>query len=93
MGLNILIYDAAQQCIVDVPGFDTGKYAGDDDFIGATTWKYTAIPDDVSVMRPRDSEALRAWVRATIYPGNQDRLLWLIDHLNATPSHWLYPSW
>jgi len=106
MGLNIIAYRVTGIGPLEAPfggggcleterypNFDTGRYTGDRDFAMEIDWiHHPAEPEDRHY-RPEDFEAAKQWVRDNISPGNQERLLNLLDAMEKDPDLHVYFSW
>jgi hypothetical protein len=73
--------------------FDSTRYAGDRDFIASPIeWTYRPDPSgsDMPHCRPTNPEKAREWIRISIESaGNRDRLIALIDWLEANQDGWI----
>ena len=79
--------------------FDGLRYSGDREFM---RWIYDhceklkeplEAEDQYGLYRPDDFCAARAWVNAEVVEGNRQRLLNLLDMLEAEPDLWMDASY
>lgn len=102
MGLNIHVYWLKK----DSPDFqnppfewDSCRHSGDSDFVSNNVIKHVyherdARDDDYILWRPEDFGLAREWITTNIQPeGNRERLLKLMNDLEANADCWLFSSY
>ncbi|MBD2769723.1 hypothetical protein IC235_17675 [Hymenobacter sp. BT664] len=79
----------------DVPGWDAGRYGGDNEVPTAegVEWVRPEWDTDFGHNRPADLDVFRDWVLANIPEGCQERWLDIIERMRADEGIWLYFGW
>lgn len=103
MGLNIIAYRVTKSgddlVASRYEDFDTGRYAGDRDFVLSMAIEWEELVEDPSDLwsrdfcRPKDINAAKEWVRQNITEGNQPRLIKLLEDMEKIPNLYIFCSW
>lgn len=78
--------------------FDSLRYSGDRDFINSDYVEWEELVDDTvydsrDYIRPENINNAKQWVKENIYPGNQPRLLKLLEDMEKDPKLYIFVSW